>query len=85
MRPNTQTSQVKRESLDEKGAWALNSHGCCGALARSFMKGMYYYPDKTKDFGFAGHMAGGFKYYKSNETGGAPEAMDRDYFLLPSF
>ena len=38
-------------------------------ISPSFMKGMYYYPDKTKDFGFAGHMAGGFKYYKSKEIG----------------
>jgi len=46
------------------------------------MKGMYYHPDKTKDFGFAGHMSGGFKYYKSKETGGAPDAIEQDHFFV---
>ena len=44
--------------------------------------GVYYYPDKTKDFGFAGHSSGGYKYYKSKMTGGAPKAMESDHFFI---
>ena len=46
------------------------------------MKGYYYYPDKTKDFGFAGHSAGGFAYYVSKQTGGAPPEIEKDHFFV---
>ena len=48
------------------------------------MKGMYYYPDKTKDFGFAGYMAGGFKYYKREQEVRLRLWIETT-FLLPSF
>ena len=44
------------------------------------MKGMYYYLTRQRLW-FPGHMAGGFKYYKSKETGGAPEAGSRPFFV----
>ena len=39
-------------------------------------------PDKTKDFGLAGHSLGGYKYYISKETGGAPKEMQKDLFFV---
>ena len=34
------------------------------------------------DFGFAGHSSGGFSYYKSKATGGAPKEMSTDHFFV---
>ena len=75
-------STAERKRLDTQGARVLSSSGCMGSLARSFMSGYYYYPDKTKDFGFSGHSAGGYSYYKGAATGGAPKAMESDHFFV---
>jgi pimeloyl-ACP methyl ester carboxylesterase len=72
----------KRKKLDTEGIQVLNSKGCFGSLVRRTFKNVYYHPDKTEDFGFAGHSGGGFKYYKSKTTGGAPKAMDSDLFFI---
>ena len=64
------------------GAAMFNAKGCFGALTRFFMKNVYYYPDKSKDFGFTGHMAGGYSYYKGKATGGAPKCMEKDHFFV---
>jgi pimeloyl-ACP methyl ester carboxylesterase len=72
-----------RGKLDRDGGQALNSQNCClKMMIRSYMKNMYHHPDKTKDFGFAGHSTGGFKYYHSKATGGAPKEMWSDHFFV---
>ena len=75
-------SKKEAKKLDEKGALILNQSGCLGGLVRWMMKGIYYYPDKTKDFGFAGHSGGGYQYYVGKETGGAPPEIEKDHFFV---
>ena len=75
-------SKKERKKIDAQGALIMTAPGCIGGLVRRMMKGIYYYPDKTKDFGFAGHSSGGFSYYKSKATGGAPKEMSSDHFYV---
>merc|ERR1711871_250530 len=44
------------------------------------MGGMFYYPDKSKDFGFAGD--GGYGYYIHKACGGCPTAMLSDHYFV---
>ena len=64
---------------------SFNSTGCFGWCIRAMYKNVYYYKDKKKDFGFTGHSAGGYKYYISKETGGAPKEMRKDHFFVTKF
>lgn len=76
-------SKKELKQIDTLGYGAmLDSSGCMGSIARKMMAGYYYNPDKTKDFGFAGHSAGGYAYYKGKATGGAPKAMESDHFFV---
>ena len=75
-------SKKELKVIDKIGSAAIGSPGCWGSFVRSMMSGCYYYPDKTKDFGFAGHSAGGYGYYKSKATGGAPKAMESDHYFV---
>eukprot|EP00944_MAST-04C_sp_MAST-4C-sp1_P014764 g14764.t1 len=79
--PSFSKQDVK--DLDPHGALkAFNANGCFGGCLRHMTKNLYYYPDKTKDFGFAGWSYGGYKYYISKECGGAPKEMQKDLFFV---
>ena len=75
-------SKAEAKKLDKESGRSINSQGCFGGCIRSMMSGVYYFPDKTKDFGFAGHSYGGYGYYKGKATGGAPLEMDSDHFFI---
>lgn len=77
--PSISKSELKK--IGGMGA-VLGSPGCMGSLVRKMMVGSYYHPDKTADFGFAGHSNGGYSYYKCKATGGAPKAMESDHFFV---
>ena len=61
--------------------------GCYASSLRTFLKNtnfknMWYHKDKSKDFGFAGHKTGGYKFYISKALGGAPEKNNTDHFFV---
>jgi pimeloyl-ACP methyl ester carboxylesterase len=78
-------SKEERKKLDPGSAYLINQRGWRGGFVRRMLKGLYYYPDKTKDFGFKRHKAGGYAYYKGSETGGAPKCMESDHFFISRF
>ena len=76
-------SKQDMKELDPYGICkAYNSKGCYGGCLPVSLKSVYWYQDKTKDFGFAGHSYGGYKFYISKETGGAPKEMQKDHFFV---
>ena len=75
-------SKKEQKKLDSVSALMLSSNGCCKSLIRMGFKGLYYHPDKTKDFGFTGHSSGGYSYYVGKATGGAPKEICKDHFFV---
>ena len=73
------------KKLESTGAKYFHAKGCMGWLVRKMMTGIYYHPDKTKDFGFDASSGGGYKYYFSKETGGAPPCIHSDHFFVSKF
>ena len=75
-------SKAERKKVDTGGGGSIDAKGCWGGFVRSMMAGLYYNPDKSKDYGFAGHACGGYACYKSKAAGGAPAAMASDHWFV---